>query len=445
MSIAAIATSSPASPGIDAVIDLRRLRNDPADVRAALARRQDPLALEQLDRVIELDGRRRALVTQVERLQAERNGQTEEVARRKRAKEPVEALLATLKASGEAVRSLETDLRDVEALLEVHLLNVPNLVLPEVPDGGVEANRVVRTWGTPRQFGFTPRPHWEIGQSLGLFDLPRGTKLAGSGFPLFTGPGARLVRGLASFMLDLHTTEHGYLEVQPPYVANRASLTGTGQLPKFEDDLYHASADDLFLIPTAEVPVTNIYRDEILDATDLPIAMTAYTPCFRREAGAHGKDTRGLIRVHQFDKVELVRLVRPEDSAREHALLTGHAEAVLQRLEIPYRVLALAAGDTGFASACTFDLEVWAPGVGNWLEASSASTFEDFQARRANIRFRPAPGAKPEFVHTLNASGVAFPRTIIALLENGQQADGSVVLPAALVPYVGTDRLVPRA
>jgi seryl-tRNA synthetase len=427
------------------MLDLRRLRHDPAAVRAALARRLDAPALEQLDRVVTLDARRRELVTDVERVQAERNAQSDEVARRKRAGESADDLLATLKHSGDAVKALESDLRDIESLLEAHALQVPNLVNAEVPDGGAEANQVVRQWGTPRSFDFTPRPHWDLGPALGLFDLPRGTKLTGSGFPLFTGPGARLVRGLASFMLDLHTTEHGYLEVQPPYVVNRASLTGTGQLPKFEDDLYHASADDLFLIPTAEVPVTNIYRDEILDAADLPIAMTAYTPCFRREAGAHGKDTRGLIRVHQFDKVELVRLVRPEESAHEHAVLTAHAEAVLQRLEIPYRVLALAAGDTGFASACTLDLEVWAAGVGTWLEASSASTFGDFQARRANIRYRPAPGAKPEFVHTLNASGVAFPRTIIALLENGQQADGSVMLPPALVPYVGTDRLVPRA
>ncbi len=426
------------------MLDLRRLRQDPVSARAALARRRDAEALAQLDRVIALDARRRTVVAQVERLQAVRNTQSDEVARRKRAKEPADDLLLTLKASAEEVRVLEADLRDVEALLEGHLLSIPNLVLPEVPDGGVEGNRVVREWGVPRAFDFPPRPHWEIGQSLGLLDLARGTKLAGSGFPLFTGAGARLVRGLASFMLDLHTTEHGYLEVQPPYLVNRATLTGTGQLPKFEEDLYHANADDLFLIPTAEVPVTNIYRDEILDAADLPIAMTAYTPCFRREAGAHGKDTRGLIRVHQFDKVELVRIVRPEESAREHAKLTAHAEAVLRRLELPYRVLALAAGDTGFASACTFDLEVWAAGVGNWLEASSVSTFEDFQARRANIRFRPAPGAKPEFVHTLNASGVAFPRTIIAILENGQQADGSVLLPAALVPYVGTDRLVAR-
>ena len=304
---------------------------------------------------------------------------------------------------------------------------------------------MVRSWGTAPTFGFTPRPHWELGADLGLFDLPRGAKVAGSGFPLFTGPGARLGRALANFMLDLHTREHGYLEIAPPYLVNRASMTGTGQLPKFDEDLYSVPSDELYLVPTAEVPVTNLHRDEMLDGAQLPIGFVACTPCFRREAGAHGKDTRGLIRVHQFDKVELVRLCLPEESAAEHERITGHAEAVLQRLEIPYRVVALAAGDTGFASAATYDLEVWAAGVGGWLEVSSASTFTDFQARRANIRFRRGPGAKPEFVHTLNASGVAFPRTMIALLENNQQADGSIRVPAALVPYLGTDRLEPRA
>ncbi len=425
------------------MIDVRRVRQDPDAARAALARRLDRGALDQLGAAIDLDQRRRAMVLQVEQLQAARNAQSDDVARRKRSGEPATELLAALKVSGEQAHQLEADLKDIEALLDQHLLNVPNFLLAQVPDGEADANRVVRSWGSAPEFAFTPKPHWELGTSLGLFDLPRGAKLTGSGFPLFTGMGARLVRALANFMLDLHTREHGYLEVQPPYVVNRASLTGTGQLPKFEDDLYR-TGDDLFLIPTSEVPVTNIYRDEILDAASLPIAMTAYTPCFRREAGAHGKDTRGLIRVHQFDKVELVRLVRPETSQAEHQLITGHAEKVLQLLNLPYRVLALAAGDTGFSSACTHDLEVWAPGVRGWLEVSSASTFTDFQARRANIRFRPAPNAKPEFVHTLNASGVAFPRAIVALLENGQQADGSVVLPPALVPYVGTDRLTPR-
>lgn len=426
------------------MIDLRRVRQDPDAARAALERRRDPALRAALDELLALDRQRRALVTRTEQLKAERNTTTEEVARRKRAGEPADELLPGLKASSDAVKLLDTELRELDAALDGQALRLPNFPLDEVPDGDASANRLVRAWGDPPSFDFTPRPHWDLGAALGLFDLPRGTKLAGSGFPLFTGMGARLVRALANFMLDLHTREHGYTEVAPPYVVNRAALTGTGQLPKFEDDLYAMPADDLFLIPTAEVPVTNIHRDEVLDAAALPAAYVAWTPCFRREAGAHGKDTRGLIRVHQFDKVELVRLTRPEDSPAEHELLTRHAETVLRRLEIPYRVIELASGDTGFSSARTYDLEAWAPGVGTWLEVSSSSTFTDFQARRAGIRFRRDPKAKPEFVHTLNASGVAFPRTIIALLENNQAADGSVRVPEALAPYLGTDRLAAR-
>jgi seryl-tRNA synthetase len=426
------------------VIDLRRLRQDPEGTRAALLRRGDPSVAPLLDELLELDRRRRELLTEVERLKAERNAASDEVARRKRAKESADELLSTLKASGDRVKALDAELRDVDASLDVLLLRVPNVLDPGVPDGDASANRVLRSWGELPRFDFTPAPHWDLGARLGLFDLAAGAKIAGSGFPLFTGMGARLVRALQNFMLDLHTREHGYEEVHPPLLVNRAALTGTGQLPKFAEEMYTVPADDLFLLSTAEVPVTNIARDEILDAATLPRAWVACTPCFRREAGAHGKDTRGLIRVHQFDKVELVRVTRPEDSARAHELITQHAETVLQRLAIPYRVLELAAGDTGFAAARTCDLEVWAAGVGGWLEASSASTFTDFQARRSNIRFRPEPGAKPEFCHTLNASGVAFPRTIIALLENNQAADGSVRIPEALVPYLGTERLTPR-
>jgi len=427
------------------VIDLKRLRQDPDGSRASLLRRLDPSVGPLLDTILELDRQRRELLVQSESLKAERNAATEEVARRKRAKEPADELMARLKASGDEVKTLDARLRDIEAALEQRTMALPNFPAAGTPEGDAGANRVVRTWGDAPRFDFPPRPHWELGAALGILDLPTGAKIAGSGFPLLRGGGARLTRALAAFMLDLHTKEHGYQEVAPPFVANRASLTGTGQLPKFEEDLYGIPSDDLFLIPTAEVPLTNIHRDEILEASDLPQGYCAWTPCFRREAGAHGKDTRGLIRVHQFDKVELVRFCRPEDSDAEHERMTRHAEAVLQRLEIPYRVVELAAGDTGFASARTFDLEVWAAGVGTWLEASSSSTFTDFQARRANIRYRPAPKAKPEFVHTLNASGVAFPRTIIALLENNQAADGSVRVPAALVPYLGVDRLAPRA
>ena len=427
------------------MIDLKRLRQDPDGSRASLSRRGDSSLGPLLDTLLDLDRQRRELLVRAEALKAERNAATEEVAKRKRAKQPADDLMAGLKRSGEEVRELDTRLRDVEAALEQRALTLPNFPAAEAPDGDASANRVVRSWGEPPRFDFEPKPHWELAAGLDLLDLPAGARLTGSGFPVFRGRGARLVRALSGFMLDLHTSEHGYVEIAPPYLVNRTTLTGTGQLPKFEEDLYSIAGDDLFLIPTAEVPLTNLHRDEILEGADLPKGYVACTPCFRREAGAHGKDTRGLIRVHQFDKVELVRFARPEHSAEEHERLTGHAEAVLQRLGIPYRVLELAAGDTGFASARTYDLEVWAAGVGSWLEASSSSTFTDFQARRANIRYRPEPRAKPEFVHTLNASGVAFPRTIVALLENNQAADGSVRVPEALVPYLGVDRLDPRA
>ncbi|MEO7985965.1 MAG: serine--tRNA ligase [Gemmatimonadales bacterium] len=427
------------------MIDLKRLRQDPEGSRASLARRRDPALNGLLDLVLDLDRQRRELLVRAETLKAERNVATEEVARRKRAREPADELMATLRSSGEEVKALDGRLRDVEAALHSHALEIPNFPAADIPDGDASANRMLRTWGEPPRFDFQPRPHWELGADLGILDLAAGAKITGSGFPLFRGPGARLVRALREFMLDVHTRDHGYEEIAPPYLVSRASLVGTGQLPKFEEELYRTTPDDLFLIPTAEVPVTNIHRDEILEGAALPLGYAAWTPCFRREAGAHGKDTRGLIRVHQFDKVELVRFCHPEQSAEEHARITRHAEVILERLELPYRVLELAAGDTGFHSARTLDLEVWAAGIGNWLEVSSSSCFTDFQARRANIRFRPAPGARPELVHTLNASALAFPRTIIALLENNQAADGSVRVPAALAPYLGSDRLAPRA
>ncbi len=427
------------------MIDLKRLRQDAEASRANLARRLDPGLPGQVDRVLELDRQHRESLTRFEALRAERKAASEEVARLKKARQPADELLARLKASGDEEKALEAAVRSAEVAVSHELSLLPNLLLPQVPDGDASANRVLRSWGTPRSFGFAAKPHWELGETLGMLDLPAGARIAGSGFPLFRGQGARLVRGLASFMLDLHATEHGYVEIAPPYLVSYDSIFGTGQMPKFAEEQYRTRDDDLYLIPTAEVPLTNIHRGAVLDGAQLPIAYVAWTPCFRREAGAHGKDTRGLIRVHQFDKVELVRFTRPELSEREHEVITRHAETVLQRLELPYRVVDLAAGDTGNASAHTFDLEVWAPGVNAWLEVSSASTFTDYQARRANIRYRPAPGAKPEFVHTLNASGVAFPRCVVALLENGQQADGSVRLPDALVPYVGVSRLEPPA
>ena len=424
------------------MIDLKLLRASPQQVRAALARRGDPSLTRLLDELEALDIRRRALTGQLDQLKGERNEAAKADARLMKEKgELPAAVRESRRTLGQRIDVLETELRGIEAGVEEKLLYVPNLPLPDVPDGDESHNTVVRTWGEPAPRG--GKPHWELGETLGILDLARGAKLSGSGFPVFVGAGSKLVRGLINFMLDLHTREHGYLEVEPPFVVRRECMVGTGQLPKFEDDAYKTTPDDLFLVPTAEVPVTNLHRDEILDGAKLPLAYTAYTPCFRREAGAAGKDTRGLLRVHQFDKVELVRFCRPADSPAEHERLTGHAEAVLQRLELPYRVVLMAIADLGFAAAKKYDLEVWAPGVGQWLEVSSSSSFTDFQARRANIRHRSGAGAKPEFVHTLNASGVALPRTIAALLETHQQADGSVTVPRALVPYAGTERLVP--
>ncbi len=418
------------------MFDLKLLRGSPGAVRAALARRGDGTLTRLLDEIEALDMKRRTLTAQLDQLKGERNDAAKADARHVKQHGALPAdVVAQRRQLGERITSRETELRQIETLLEAKALFVPNLPLPEVPD----ANADVRAWGTPAPKG--GKPHWEIAEALGILDLPRGAKLAGSGFPVLVGAGARLARALINFMLDLHTREHGYIEVEPPLLVRREIMTGTGQLPKFEEDAYRIESDDLFLVPTAEVPVTNLHRDEILEGETLPRGYVAYTPCFRREAGAAGKDTRGLLRVHQFDKVELVRFVRPADSPAEHEKLTGHAEEVLRRLELPYRVIVLAADDFSFASAKTYDLEVWAPGVGQWLEVSSSSTFTDYQARRANIRFRPRKGEKPEFVHTLNASGVALPRTLAALLETHQRADGSVTLPAALVPYFGAERL----
>jgi len=423
------------------VIDLKLLRASPAQVRAALARRGDGTLTRLLDEVEALDMKRRTLTGQLDQLKAERNdaAKADALHVKQHGRLP-DDVVAQRKRLGERVTSLEAELRQIEAVLDAKLLFVPNLPLAEVPEGDGTHNAVVRSWGTPAPKGGAT-PHWETAERLGILDAARGAKLAGSGFPVLVGAGARLARALINFMLDLHTREHGYVEVAPPLLVRREIMTGTGQLPKFEDDAYRTEPDDLFLVPTAEVPITNLHRDEILDGAALPKGYVAYTPCFRREAGAAGKDTRGLLRVHQFDKVELVRFCRAPDSPAEHEKLTAHAEEVLRRLELPYRVVLLATGDLGFAGAKTYDLEAWAPGVGQWLEVSSSSTFTDYQARRANIRCRPRQGEKPEFVHTLNASGVALPRTLAALLETHQQPDGSVALPPALAPYFGADRL----
>lgn len=393
-----------------------------------------------IERAIALDKSRRETIQAVEERKAARNAVTQQVGQRKRSGEPADDLQQQSRALGEEIARLDSELAEAERELSALLLVLPNVTLDQVPAGGEENNAVVRTWGTPRQ-NARVRPHWEIGSQLGLIDFERGAKISGSGFIVFRKTGARLVRALLNLMLDVHTTQHGYEETWVPVVVNRASMTGTAQLPKFEEDMYALREDEGFLIPTAEVPLTNLFRDEIVPEAELPRAVTAYSPCFRREAGAAGKDTRGLLRVHEFDKIELVRFVKPERSGEELELLTGHAEKILQLLELPYRVVRLASGDTGFASAHTYDLETFAPGVGKWLEVSSCSNFTDFQARRANIRYKPADGGKPRFVHTLNGSGLAFPRVIASILEHHQQEDGSVRVPAALSTYLGAERL----
>jgi len=379
---------------------------------------------------VALDSRRRELVTKLEALRGRRN---ELVAVKGR---PNPSALAEMKTLKEEIRGLEEETRRADEDLTAFEQRVPNVPDPSVPIGGDEsANREERRWGEPRMFSFEPKPHWEIGERLGILDFERAAKIAGARFSLQTGAGARLERALINFMLDLHTVRHGYTEVLPPFLVNRESLFGTGQLPKFEGDLFRTG--DAYLIPTAEVPVTNIHRGEILDAERLPIRYAAYTPCFRAEAGAAGRDTRGLIRQHQFDKVELVAFAKPEDSPDELDRLTGNAEAVLRALELPYRVVSLCTGDLGFAAAKTYDLEVWLPGQNAYREISSCSSFTDFQARRAEIRFRRSAEDKPEFLHTLNGSGLAVGRTLVAILENFQREDGSVEIPAALVAHMG--------
>jgi seryl-tRNA synthetase len=426
------------------MLDLLQIRHEPDAVRERLAARGN--AAESgaaVERIGALDAERRTLVAEADALKGRRNQVSREVGERKRRGEDADALVAEMRAVGDRIGEIDARVREIEEERDALLLGIPNVTDPGVPAGGEESNRVVRSWGEPRVLPFAARPHWDLAAELGMLDLPGGAKVSGSGFPAYRGMGARLQRALINFMLDLHTGEHGYTEVETPFVVGRHAMTGTGQLPKFEDDAYRIESDDLFLIPTSEVPITNLHRDEILGGDRLPVAYTAYSPCFRREAGSAGKDTRGLLRLHQFDKVEMVRFERPEDSEAALERMVTQAEEVLRRLELPYRILLLAAGDTGFSSSRTYDLEVWAPGVARWLEVSSCSNCRDFQARRAGIRFRPEAGAKVEFVHTLNGSGVALPRTVIALLENGQQEDGSVVVPAALRPYLGTDRITP--
>ncbi|MBN2495664.1 MAG: serine--tRNA ligase [Deltaproteobacteria bacterium] len=418
------------------MLDMRAVTDGLDEVRARLAVRGEVSGLE---RAAELGGRRRELIREVETLrheQREAGSRMKDLARSD--PEAASRLREELKQSSARQKTLDAELKQVEAALVDLLLDLPNLPDPSVvPGAGEQDNPVIRTAGEKPAFDFTPRPHWELGERLEVIDFERGAKLSGSRFSVMSGPGARLERALINFMLDLHTREHGYREMLPPFLVLRESMQGTGQLPKFEADAFKTVEPELFLVPTAEVPLTNLHRDEILDAESLPVRYVAYTPCFRREAGAHGRDTRGLTRQHQFNKVELVEFCRPEDSETELERLTRHAETVLDRLGLHYRTVSLCGGDLGFSAAKTYDLEVWMPGQGLYREISSCSNFTDFQARRARIRYRPAKGEKPRLVHTLNGSGLAVGRTVAALLETYQREDGSVELPAVLEPYTG--------
>lgn len=414
---------------------------DPKFIRANADRVREALRLKgqqaDLDGWLALDARRRDLLQEFEAQRSLQNAASLEIARLKREKQDASARIEEMRAVSDRIKSLEGDLRGIEEKAEQILHWIPNVPHPTVPEGGPQNNVEVRRWGVPPDESYKPLAHWEIGEALGILDFKAGSKIAGSNFAVTRGAGARLERALVSFMLDMHTKRHGYTEVSVPYIVRRESLFGTGQLPKLEEDMYRCELDDLFLIPTAEVPITNVYRDEILPAGSLPIHLTGYSPCFRREAGAYGRETRGLFRIHQFDKVEMVRFVEPERSYDELEQLTANAEAVLQALELPYRVVMLAAGDLSFAAAKCYDLEVYvAAEGGRWLEVSSCSNFESFQARRIGIRYRAEDG-RVEYVHTLNGSGLALPRTMIALLENFQTPRGTVRVPAALQPYLG--------
>jgi len=421
------------------MLDIKTIRNDPELIKRVLLQRLMEL---DVDRIIALDRERRNLLQEAEELKYKRNQASGEIGRLKKSGEDIFAAVRDMKMVAEKIHLFDGMIRKLSDGLNELLIRVPNLPQPDVPVGpDMRAAIIVREEGEKREFDFSPRGHLELGESLDLIDFKRAAKISGSHFALFKGPGALLERALINFMLDQHTVNNGYTEISPPFVSNRETMMGTGQLPLLEEDMYHLKRDDYFLIPTAEVPITNLHRGEVLKESDLPIKYVGYTPCFRREAGSYGKETRGLLRIHQFDKVEMVKLVRPDTSYREHEELLENAESILKKLQLPYRVVMLPTGELSFASSKCYDIEAWAPGQKEWLEVSSVSNFEDFQARRANIRYRDGKG-KIHFVHTLNGSGLALPRIVVAILENYQQADGSVIVPEVLRPYMrGMDKL----
>ncbi|GAB64041.1 MAG: serine--tRNA ligase [Candidatus Jettenia sp.] len=424
------------------MLDINFIRNNPDKIKQAIANKHENAA--SIDEILELDVQRRSTIYACEQLKGKRNERSKAVNELKKKGQDASGIIEETKKIGDEIKSSEEKLKALESQMNNLLLRIPNIPSADTPIGKDEKdNVVVKTWGNRKVFDFTPLPHWELGRILDILDLERSSKISGSGFILLKGLGAKLERALFSFMLDLHTREHGYTELFPPFLVNRTAMTGTGQLPKLEEDMYRTAVDDLFLVPTAEVPVTNIHRDEIFSYKDLPVYYTAYTPCFRREAGSYGKDTRGIIRVHQFNKVELVKLVRPETSYHELELLVGNAEKVLQLLGLEYRIVKLCTGDMSFAAAKCYDIEVWSPGLDKFLEVSSCSNFEDFQSRRINVRFRDEDG-KIGFVHTLNGSGLALPRTVIALLETYQQKDGSIVIPDVLYPYMSGIKVIDK-
>ncbi|MDN5277464.1 MAG: seryl-tRNA synthetase [Clostridiales bacterium] len=417
------------------MLDPKFIRSNPELVRQKLATKKEDV---DLDRFLELDEKRRAYIAEVEKLKNRRNVVSEEIARLKKEKKDVTEIINEMRKVSDTIKEYDAKIREIEEQLEEVLLTIPNLPHDSVPVGDSEDQNVeVRRWGEPRKFDFEPKAHWDIGEELNILDFKTAAKVTGSRFVFYRGMGARLERALINFMLDVHTTQHGYVEVFPPFMVHRKSMIGTGQLPKFEEDAFKVVDTDYFLIPTAEVPVTNMHRDEILDGNMLPLKYVAYSACFRAEAGAAGRDTRGLIRQHQFNKVELVKFVRPEDSYDELEMLVADAERILQLLGLPYRVVLMCTADLGFTAAKKYDLEVWMPSYNRYVEVSSCSNFEDYQARRANIKYRMSPQDKAEYVHTLNGSGLAIGRTLAAILENYQQEDGSVVIPEKLVPYMG--------